>query len=225
MDIKRKPREKTKSLQLKLSKPLEVLDYISLFGSLQNIYNYYFIMEAIIEELRNQEKHDLRKYRTIMNVMNGFYFYTQLIRHNDALDKPNPLVNYSISPFTFNKDVRKQVWSFHQPLMIEIINTGKENIIQISGKSDPIGYMIELLIRVMDIRPESLDTGANKLETNFNITAEKLLDIKIDLELLTAMRNRGYTKAEIKSIKKYEIFNGEQILDLIVTDKIAGLIF
>ncbi len=223
MGIKKKLRETTKHFYLKLSKDWEVLDFISLFGSLQNIYNYYFIMEEIIEVLNHNEKHDLRRYRTIMNVMNGFYFYTQLIRHDDAMDKPNPLVNYSISPFTFNKEVRKQVWSFHQPLKVDMLKRGTRDIIRISGIEDAIYYMIDLLKRVIEIKPQSLNTRPNKLEGNFNITAEKLFDLKIDLELLAAMKRRGYTSAEVKSIKKYEIFNAEQILNLIVTGKVTKL--
>ncbi len=223
MGIKKKLLERTKSFHLKISKNWEVLDFVSLFGSLQNIYNYYFIMEEIIEEINNKEKLDLRKYRTIMNVMNGFYFYTHLIRHDDALDIPNPLANYSISPFTFNKEVRKQVWSFHQQLRVKIMEGDSEDIIKLSGKRESIIYMIDLLKRVMEIKPESLNTGANKLQTNFNITSSKLFKIKIDLDLLAAMQSRGYTAAEIKSIKKYEIFNAEQILALIITDKVTGL--
>ncbi|MBA3648235.1 MAG: hypothetical protein H0W62_06735 [Chitinophagales bacterium] len=206
---------KKKTVTIKLKRNWDALDFVTLFGSLQNIYNYFFLMLKMIDELKQENTLSLRKYRRIMNVMNGFYNYTTLIR------KENPFPGIGSEVISFNTEIRKEVWNYHYSLEVTSMHFGTTNILRIKGDANAMNYINDIMTRLWNLCEDKKqkDPGPD-FKTSYNEVAHAIFTIRIDILLIKAYKDYGLSEAEIRSIKKYEILNAEQLCDLILKNKI-----
>ncbi len=201
-----------------------IIDFINFQESLSNIYDFYFLKEALVKCLSTNNKVDTLKYLSYMTFLGDFTELQIEISKSSYISKYLTFElkkNLVFMPMAF-----MELRGHNKTLQIDKIRYSSPGFQDLIGFGKAIEHLKELIFKLIDLRisKEVRNQELRKLKIeNDGLEIENQIKTIQKNDLLIELLKKNGLEKEVDSVLKFEILNSKRLVTLIDEKKIVNI--